>query len=89
MSVFQVPGIMTNPFPNGSIDQADRQQISDIVYAGILANVPLGPPNTTTWTRQGRKSNSWVNQSRKASTWIKEGLTSGTWTEEDEVRATN
>lgn len=84
MSVFELPGLMTNPFPFGSTNtQPNRQQMADI-YAGILASAPMSS-NETCWTRSGRKTGTWVNAVKNTSIWVNENKTTKVWVPEDEV----
>lgn len=68
MSIFQLPGLMTNPFPAGAITASDRQQISD-VYIGIPAALPVVPPSQTCWVDATKGSTGWKNPSSLSSVW--------------------
>lgn len=83
MSVFELPGLMTNPFPHGTNTAADRQQMSDI-YAGIQANAPMSS-NETCWRPAQKNSSVWSNPSRVTSTWKRESGNTKVWTPEKEV----
>lgn len=89
MSVFQVPGVMTNPFPSGFVTKADRQQISD-VYAGLPAFTQTIPSGSTTWTRYKKGSSTWAAESKVTDIWIPETKKApDTWPDEVEIRSTN
>lgn len=83
MSVFELPGLMTNPFPAGMNTAPDRQQMGDI-YAGILANPPL-VSNETCWINSRKNTSPWVNSKKTTNVWKKESKTTRTWIPEKEV----
>jgi len=82
-SVFELPGLMTNPFPKNIVDAPSRQQISD-VYAGIAAAPPL-PRKCTTWTNAKEKSSPWVSSKKNTSIWVPEKDKTKIWEPEKEV----
>ena len=83
MSVFQLPGLMTNPFPSGGIEAPDRQQISD-VYAGIASAGPL-PRRCTSWVAVREKTSPWINSKKNTSIWVPEKEKTKIWEPEKEV----
>jgi len=84
MSVFELPGIMTNPFPSGTTNtQPNRQQMSD-VYAGILAGPPL-PSNQTCWVDSKQNVSPWVNSKKTVNAWVTEKKSTRIWVPEREV----
>lgn len=83
-SVFQLPGLMTNPFPEGSIGQGSRQQSSD-VYRGILAAVPQFLPSTTCWNASSTNNSTWRPSGANSSTWRNSGSNSSTWVRGQDV----
>jgi hypothetical protein len=66
-SVFQLPGIMTAPYPSGAITKSDRQQISDI-YCGISVSTGL-PISQTYWFKGKASGNAWAIGGSQASSW--------------------
>ncbi len=84
MSVFQLPGLMTNPFPQGTTrTQPNRQQMSDI-YAGILANPPLSV-NETCWIPAIQNTSTWKASKKNTNVWVSERKTTKVWIPEQEV----
>lgn len=83
MSVFELPGLMTNPFPNGTNTASDRQQMSDI-YAGIQASAPTSS-NETCWTNAKQGTSSWVNAKKTTNLWKVEKKQTKVWVPEKEV----
>lgn len=82
-SVFELPGLMMNPFPDGSITAPDRHQISDI-YSGISASTP-GSISETCWNPSLGNTSSWVKAQTKTSSWVSERTGSSIWVPEKEV----
>jgi hypothetical protein len=68
-SVWEVPGVQLNPFPTGSVDIRDRQEMSD-VYCGIGA-VAFYLPSTTCWNNGYRSSSVWHLGLKATLTWTK------------------
>jgi len=83
MSVFDVPGLMTPPFPDGSIDVHDRVQMSD-QYMGIRLAPPL-PSRCTNWVNAKEKTSPWVASKKNRSTWVPEKEESQTWETEKNI----
>jgi hypothetical protein len=83
-SVFELPGLMMNPFPSGIILQGDRQQISD-VYAGILSTVPGFLKSGTHWVDEKTRTNVWSKEKESVNIWVKEIEETGIWTDEKEL----
>ena len=84
MSVFQLPGLMTNPFPSGTTNtQPNRQQMSD-VYAGILATARI-TSNQTCWVDSRNNNSTWTNSKKTTNVWIREKTQTRTWIPEKEV----
>lgn len=83
MSVFELPGLMTNPFPNGVNTAPDRQQMSDI-YAGILANAPMSS-NETCWRPSLNNASPWVNSKKTTNVWKSEKQQTKSWIPEQEM----
>lgn len=83
MSVFELPGLMTNPFPAGNNTAPDRQQMAD-VYCGITALFPV-PSNQTCWANSKSNTSPWVNSKRTTNVWSKENNNSSVWVDEKEV----
>jgi hypothetical protein len=89
MSVFQLPGLMTNPFPRGTTDQADRKQMSD-VYAGFNTTHQLVPiwvdslESKDIWTDSQENSSSWTGDNLTYTQWKDSKSNSSTWIDEEE-----
>ena len=84
MSVFELPGLMTNPFPQGTTNtKPNRQQMSDI-YAGITAVFPP-PSNETCWKDSAQNTSVWVNSNRTVNVWVRENSKTRIWIPEQEV----
>jgi len=62
-------------FPDGTIDQGDRQTFSDL-YSGILAGISqkwvVQPPDNTVYSTQPVDSTSYIKQTEDATVWIKQ-----------------
>ena len=59
-------------FPDGTIDQGDRQT-SLISYSGILA-IPA-----VLWRNKNASSDTWLGKNDSSGTWVNKGAGSATW----------
>jgi hypothetical protein len=84
MSVFQLPGLMTNPFPSGTTNtKPNRQQMAD-TYAGITA-VFTPPSNETCWIDSKSNTSTWINSKKTVNIWVRENKQTKIWIPEKEV----